>query len=127
MKNIRQKPFDMRSLKLSPEEGFVLSRVDGTTTVKDLVALTGLDEGRVVDIVGRLAAEGALEVDADVGPASSTRAPVSQGSAGHRPTSQTHMSSPLAGLSGLSSQSAPSSSRTRSAEAEQDVGASEEE
>jgi hypothetical protein len=63
MKNIRQKSVDLRSLKLSPEEGFVLSRVDGATTVKDLVALTGLDETRVVDIVDRLSAEGVLEID----------------------------------------------------------------
>ncbi len=63
MKNIRQKAVDMRSLRLSPEEGFVLSRVDGTTSVKDLVALTGLDESRVVGIIGRLHAEGAVEVE----------------------------------------------------------------
>jgi hypothetical protein len=63
MKNIRQKRVDLRGLKLSPEEGFVLSRVDGSTSVKDLVALTGLEEGRVVDIVGRLSAEGVLEID----------------------------------------------------------------
>src|SRR4051812_38494190 len=63
MKTIRPKSGDMRSLKLSPEEGFVLSRVDGPTSVKDLVALTGLDESRVVEIVGRLATEGALDVE----------------------------------------------------------------
>ncbi|OJY23114.1 MAG: hypothetical protein BGO98_46910 [Myxococcales bacterium 68-20] len=62
MKSIRQKKVDLRNLKLSPEEGFVLSRVDGTSTVKDLVALTGLDEGRVVDIIARLSDEGAVEV-----------------------------------------------------------------
>jgi hypothetical protein len=63
MKTIRPKSGDMRSLKLSPEEGFVLSRVDGPTSVKDLVALTGLEESRVVEIVGRLATEGALDVE----------------------------------------------------------------
>lgn len=63
MNRIRQLAIDMRSLTLSPEEGFVLSRVDGTTTVKELVALTGLDEGRIVDIVGRLREEGAVEVE----------------------------------------------------------------
>lgn len=62
MKSIRQKKVDLRNLKLSPEEGFVLSRVDGTSTVKDLVALTGLDEGRVVDIIARLSDEGAVEL-----------------------------------------------------------------
>jgi hypothetical protein len=63
VKNIRPKTVDFRNLKLSPEEGFVLSRVDGSTTVKDLVALTGFDETRVVEIVDRLANEGALDVD----------------------------------------------------------------
>lgn len=62
MKSIRQKKVDLRNLKLSPEEGFVLSRVDGTSTVKELVALTGLDEGRVVEIIARLSDEGAVEV-----------------------------------------------------------------
>jgi hypothetical protein len=64
MKRVRPRTVDIGSLKLSPEEGFVLSRVDASTTVKDLVALTGLDEGRVVDIVDRLASEGAVEVEA---------------------------------------------------------------
>jgi hypothetical protein len=40
-----------------------LSRVEGQTTVKDLVALTGLPEERVVDIVGRLADAGTLDVE----------------------------------------------------------------
>jgi hypothetical protein len=65
VKNIRQKTVDFRNLKLSPEEGFVLSRVDGTMSLKDLIALTGLDEARVAEIVGRLADEGALEVERD--------------------------------------------------------------
>ncbi|HVJ90803.1 MAG TPA: hypothetical protein VM580_13450 [Labilithrix sp.] len=63
MKSIRPKAVDMRSLNLSPEEGFVLSRVDGVTTVKNLVALTGLDETRVFAIVERLAQAGAVEVE----------------------------------------------------------------
>lgn len=63
MAKIRPKTVDPRSLKLSPEEGFVLSRVDGPLSVKDLVALTGLDEGRVVEIVGVLTTQGALEIE----------------------------------------------------------------
>jgi hypothetical protein len=76
MSVIRPKPVDMKSLRLSPEEGFVLSRVDGSTSVRELVALTGFDEGRVVDIVRRLAEEGALDAG-DVGP-SATAPPVSR-------------------------------------------------
>jgi len=62
----------MRTLKLSPEEGFVLSRVDGSVSVKELVALTGLEEGRVVDIIGKLNAEGCIEVDDVPAPPSSS-------------------------------------------------------
>lgn len=65
MKSIRQKKIDLCNIKLSPEEGFVLSRVDGASTVKDLVALTGLDERRVSDIVARLSDEGAVEILGD--------------------------------------------------------------
>ncbi len=63
MKTIRPRNSDLKSLKLSPEEGFVLSRVDGPTSVKDLVALTGLEEGRIVEIVDNLATQGALDVE----------------------------------------------------------------
>jgi hypothetical protein len=72
---LRQKRVDVKNLKLSAEEGFVLSRLDGATSVKELVALTGLDAGRVESIVGKLSAEGVLEVDdsPDAGPPSSSR------------------------------------------------------
>ncbi len=64
MKNVRPKTnaMDLSGLKLSPEEGFVLSRVDGATSVGELVTLTGIEESRVVEIVGRLASEGAIDV-----------------------------------------------------------------
>ncbi len=69
MQRIRTKSVSFAGLKLSPEEGFVLSRVEGATTVKELVALTGLDEGRVAEIVARLSEVGALEVDPPPAPA----------------------------------------------------------
>jgi len=58
----KAKAIDLARLRLSPEEGFVLSRVDGSTSVKDLVALTGLDESRVLAIVDRLAEQGVIEI-----------------------------------------------------------------
>jgi hypothetical protein len=67
---IRPKSVDWKTLKLSTEEGFVLSRVEGTTTVKELAALTGFDDGHVIGIVERLRAEGAIEI-ADGPPAPS--------------------------------------------------------
>lgn len=69
MKTIKPRTIDMRSLKLSPEEGFVLSRVDGPVSVKDLVALTALDEARIVAIVETLADQGALDVEGRAAPA----------------------------------------------------------
>jgi hypothetical protein len=67
VKNIRRKPVDFKTLRLSPEEGFVLSRLDAPLSVRELVSLTGLDEARVVTIVQDLASQGALEMDADGG------------------------------------------------------------
>lgn len=75
MKAIRPKQLDMQRLRLSPEEGFLLSRVEGSTSVKELVALTGFEESRIVDIVNRLEAEGAIEVSG--GAAEGSAAPVS--------------------------------------------------
>jgi hypothetical protein len=67
MKNIRRKAFDFKALRLSPEEGFVLSRLDAPLSVRELVALTGIDEGRVVAIVEGLASQGAIDVDREAG------------------------------------------------------------
>jgi hypothetical protein len=67
VKNIRRKPVDFKTLRLSPEEGFVLSRLDAPLSVRELVSLTGIDEARVVDIVQGLASQGALEMDQDGG------------------------------------------------------------
>jgi len=62
---IRPKPVDMRSLTLSAEEGFVLSRIDSQLSLRELVAVCGFEEERVTEIVMRLAAEGAVELDPD--------------------------------------------------------------
>lgn len=66
MKNIRRKSFDLKALRLSAEEGFVLSRLDGPLTMRELVALTGLGEERTVEIVNCLASQGAVDLDRDV-------------------------------------------------------------
>lgn len=65
MNKIRPRAVDMRSLKLSAEEGFVLSRIDAPLSFSDLVAVCGLDEERVTAIVQRLVAEGAVELGLD--------------------------------------------------------------
>ena len=78
MKNIRRKAVDFKTLRLSPEEGFVLSRLDAPLSVRELVSLTGLEEARVVTIVEQLASQGALEMDRDgAGPSVQPSAPFS--------------------------------------------------
>lgn len=56
---------DLAALRLSPEEGFVLSRLDVPLSVRDLVAMTGIEEARVVQIVEGLALQGAVEIEGD--------------------------------------------------------------
>jgi len=76
MKNIRRKAFDIKTLRLSPEEGFVLSRLDSPLSAKELVSLTGLEESRVVEIIETLATQGVVDLDRE-GPApASSRGPV---------------------------------------------------
>ena len=77
MKNIRRKPVDLKTLRLSPEEGFVLSRLDAPLSVRELVSLTGIEEARMVDIVQGLASQGALEMDVDGAPSLQPSAPFS--------------------------------------------------
>ena len=71
MKTVKPKALDapLSSLPLSPEEGFVLSRIDGRLSVRDLVALTGIDQQRMEQIVTKLESHGAVQVD----PTDSTR------------------------------------------------------
>ncbi len=51
---------DVRTLPLSPEEAFVLSRVDGSSPPKDIAASTGLPDERVNACLERLRALGAI-------------------------------------------------------------------
>ena len=67
MKNIRRKAFDIKSVRLSPEEGFVLSRLDSPLSAKELVSLTGLEAGRIAEIVEALATQGVIDLDREGG------------------------------------------------------------
>lgn len=82
---IRPKTIDYRQLRLTAEEGFVLSRVDGPLSVRELVTLTGLPEGRVQEIVTKLAGDGALDVEASP-PSSPVRAAAPSSPAMRPPT-----------------------------------------
>jgi serine/threonine protein phosphatase PrpC len=63
MRTVRPKTFDVHSLKLSPEDGFVLSRVGAPIQMSELVAVCGLEEEHLHAVVARLAEQGAVEVD----------------------------------------------------------------
>ncbi|AGC48936.1 hypothetical protein MYSTI_07664 [Myxococcus stipitatus DSM 14675] len=66
---------DLRSLTLSPEEGFVLSRLDGATAARNLPALTGLPAERLQGILTRLLSQGALLPVASAGGAPPSTTP----------------------------------------------------
>lgn len=57
---------DLKSLPLTPTQGFVLSRVDGAVTEKDIVAQTGLHADTVKEAIDRLIELGAAFVGEDV-------------------------------------------------------------
>ncbi len=50
----------LEKLSLTPEEGFVLSRLDGATAVRHLPALTGFPPERIQAILARLVTQGAV-------------------------------------------------------------------
>ena len=52
---------DVKALPLTPIEGFVLSRIDGTASVGDIADLTIQDPGEVRSILSRLERLSAIE------------------------------------------------------------------
>ena len=52
---------ELTRLELTPVEGFVLSRVDGFATVREILDLTGLPESQVTDTLQKLLGLGAIE------------------------------------------------------------------
>ncbi|MBI2894554.1 MAG: DnaJ domain-containing protein [Deltaproteobacteria bacterium] len=71
---------DFRSLALSATEGFVLSRVDGTTSVADLCQVTGLGEPATMAALERLVEVRAIHLG-EAAPAARQAAPAAQGAA----------------------------------------------
>jgi len=45
---------DFAGLALSPEEGFVLSRVDGRSTIEEICLLAGMGDGKTLDALAKL-------------------------------------------------------------------------
>jgi tetratricopeptide (TPR) repeat protein len=63
---------DIRTLPLTALDGFVLSRIDGRTRLGEIVAMTGLPDPQVREIVERLVALGAVTLPGAGGAASPT-------------------------------------------------------
>ncbi|MBL8952819.1 MAG: hypothetical protein JNK82_18705 [Myxococcaceae bacterium] len=51
----------LTQLTLSPQEGFAVSRIDGSTSEHELALLTGLSEAAVGELLARLEVEGVIE------------------------------------------------------------------
>ena len=65
----------LKRLSLTPEEGFVLSRLDVGLTTSEVSALTGFPPERAAEILERLAQTGAVKSDAPMEDASTVAAP----------------------------------------------------
>jgi hypothetical protein len=79
----------LAKLPLTPEEGFVLSRLDGATPVKHLTALTGFPPERIQAILARLVEHGAVLP----APTSAPSAPTPR----HAPAASPEPQEPVAG------------------------------
>ena len=51
---------ELMKLRLAPDEGFLLSQVDGTLSIADLIALSSADRVRTLDILARLLRDGVI-------------------------------------------------------------------
>jgi tetratricopeptide (TPR) repeat protein len=56
---------ELQSVKLSPEQGFVLSRIDGKSTPRDILAVTPLDEEQTTRALVGLLASGLILLEGD--------------------------------------------------------------
>ena len=53
---------DLKSLNITPEEGFILSRIDGQVRVRHLVSLTGLGKEQTLKLIQSLVEKGAITI-----------------------------------------------------------------
>gem|GEM_PF-7068280 len=72
---LRPLPFDHRAVKLTPEEGYVFSRLDRPVLRSAIPALVGMPPEKAEAIVARLLAAGVLAVDGEVAATGAERPP----------------------------------------------------
>jgi len=53
---------DLKSLNITPEEGFILSRIDGQVRVRHLVSLTGLGKEQTFKLIQSLVEKGVITI-----------------------------------------------------------------
>src|SRR4051812_41061173 len=74
---------DLTAQRLTPTEGFVLSRVDGTSSYDEICLVTGLGEAQTLEILRRLKSQGLILGPRDTVPPPAP--PPSTGLTGERP------------------------------------------
>jgi hypothetical protein len=95
LQKLRVSPgFDPLKAAVGPQEYFVLSRIDGLQTLRDVLLTTGLPVERAISIVQRLRAIGALLIPGE------TAAPVAAPAAASGPAHEPRPSSALSGRTG---------------------------
>ncbi|HEX7840309.1 MAG TPA: hypothetical protein VF469_22680, partial [Kofleriaceae bacterium] len=78
--------FDPLKAAVGPQEYFVLSRIDGLQTLRDVLLTTGLPVERAISIVQRLRAIGALLIPGETAaPASAAPSPAAAPAEPRRP------------------------------------------
>ena len=58
----RMQPNQLMQLKLTPEAGFLLSRIDGMSTLEDILAISGIEELTALRALSVLVQSGAIEL-----------------------------------------------------------------
>jgi hypothetical protein len=77
---LRPAEIDFKSVKLTPEEGYVLSRLDGPVEADQIAAITGLPGERVDEIVDRMVKAGILIPEGNQSPSMIPSVPPDGGS-----------------------------------------------
>src|SRR5689334_7584375 len=78
--------FDPLAARISPDEYFVLSRVDGRLTLRELLLATGLPVERGIAIIAKLRGAGALLLPGETAPPAAATPPLASAKTPRAPT-----------------------------------------